>query len=174
MKQDVYLNSNIKALLIIAQIKIWVHIHSLYYGPEFVGLTKSFQMSMRNNCYCWSICNGFVWITVYMFELDLFSIKTISNACTAVFIVTKSEWTMMSKGTKAYTGDRFELVRFSITIIFKIWNVLFNVWKVHEIRRVKVLRHLSITSNSWISDTHCIFYGLVFVALTKVISDENM
>ena len=79
----------------------------------------------------------------------------------------------MSKGTKAYTGDRFELVRFSITIIFKICNVVFNVWKVHEIRGLKVLRHLSITSNSWISDTHYLFYGLEFVALTKVISDEN-
>ena len=59
---------------------------------------------------------------------------------------------MMTKGIKAYTGDRFELVHFSITIIFKTCNVVFNVSKVHEIRRVKVLRNYSITSLSCISD----------------------
>ena len=27
----------------------WHHTHGLFYGPKFVGLTYSFQMSMRNN-----------------------------------------------------------------------------------------------------------------------------
>ena len=55
---------------------------------------------------------------------------------------------MMSKGIKTYTVDKFELVLFSINIISKSSNVVFNVSKVHEIRRVKVLRNYSITSYS--------------------------
>ena len=54
----------------------------------------------------------------------------------------------MSKGIKASTVDKFELDLCSYTIISKTCNVVFNVSKVHEIRRVKVLRHLSNTSNS--------------------------
>ena len=87
-----------------------------------------------------------------MFKLVLYSNKTISNACTAVFNAYKSLWTIMSKGTKIYTVDRLELVLFSINIISKSRNVVFNVSKVRYISCLKVLRHLTITSNSWFSD----------------------
>ena len=76
-----------------------------------------------------------------MFELVIFNIKTISNASTAVFNVTRY------KGIKAYTVDKFELVLFSINIISKSSNIVFNVSKVHEIRCLKVLRHLNISTN---------------------------
>ena len=59
---------------------------------------------------------------------------------------------MMSKGIKAYTVDKFDLVLFSINIISKSSNVVFNVSKVHDIKCLKVLRHLSIISNSSFSD----------------------
>ena len=52
------------ALIVIAQFQIWHETHSLFCGLKLVGLTKSFQMSMHNNCYYLSICNGIVWITV--------------------------------------------------------------------------------------------------------------
>ena len=46
---------------------------------------------------------------------------------------------MMSKGIKAYTVDKFELVLFSINVISNSRNVVFNVSKVHDIRFIKVL-----------------------------------
>ena len=52
------------ALIVIAQFQIWHETHSLFCGLKLVGLTKSFQMSMHNNCYDLSICIGIVWITV--------------------------------------------------------------------------------------------------------------
>ena len=48
---------------------------------------------------------------------------------------------------KAYTVDKFELVLFSINIISKSSNVVFNVSKVHEIRCLKVLRNINISTN---------------------------
>ena len=53
---------------------------------------------------------------------------------------------MMSKGIKAYTVDKFELVIFSASISSPNLAV-FNVSKVHEIRCLKVLRHINISTN---------------------------
>ena len=58
----------------------------------------------------------------------------------------------MSEDIKAYPGDKLELVLFSITIICNTSNLVFNVSKVHEIRWLKVLRHLNISTNGWFSD----------------------
>ena len=54
---------------------------------------------------------------------------------------------MMSKGVKAYIVDKFELVLFSTNMMSKSSNVVFNVTKVHEIRCLKVLRHINISTN---------------------------
>ena len=54
---------------------------------------------------------------------------------------------MMSKGIKAYSVDKFELIIFIINIISKSSNVVFNVSKVHEIRCLNILRHLNISPN---------------------------
>ena len=59
---------------------------------------------------------------------------------------------MMSKGVKAYIVDKFELVLFSTNMMSKSSNVVFNVTKVHEIRCLKVLRHINISTNGWFSD----------------------
>ena len=55
----------LRSLIVIAQFQIWHETHSLFRGLKLVGLTKSFQMSMYNQCYYLSICNGIVWITVF-------------------------------------------------------------------------------------------------------------
>ena len=54
----------------------------------------------------------------------------------------------MSKGIKEYPVDKFELVLFSNTIVSKICTVVLDVLKVHELRCLKLLKHLNITGNS--------------------------